>query len=217
MATLPQWHFQQGASGGRRRPLLLPLLMVLVFVNGAAGQELIHRRSPRGIDPGWIDLGWPLIPRGEQARQDFLASPKGIYLHYCAHCHGDDGKGEGRLWSTELSPKPADLTVLRADKGTLLKGIRDGPPAVAKPNLCPPWGRTIPPDKIERLAQYLLSLAGQSQTPSVRPAASAGVVAQPVPWLLLVLIPAECALLGWMLFKRPKPRAPPSPSTQSAP
>ncbi len=181
-----QGHFQQGASVGRRHPLLLPPRMGPVFVDGAAGQELIHRR--------------------DQARQDFLASPKGIYLHYCAACHGDDGKGEGRLWSTELSPKPADLTVLRADKGTLLKWIRDDPPAVAKSNLCPPWGRTIPPEKIERLAQYLLSLAGQSQASPAQPAASAGVVAQPMPWFLMVLILAELALLARILFKRRKVR-----------
>ena len=194
---LSQGYLQKAASMGHRSALLPAPPMVPVYGDGAADQVLIHRR--------------------EQARQDFLATPKGIYLYYCAHCHGDDGKGEGRLWSTELSPKPADLTVLRADKEFLFKGIRDGPSAVAKSNLCPPWGRTIAPDKIERLTQYLLILAGQSQALSDRPAVPAGVVIQPLPWFLTVLIAAECALLGWMLFKRRKPRAPPSPSTQSAP
>lgn len=159
-------------------PAIVALLMVFFFPHASAAQELINRR--------------------DQARQDFLASPIGIYLHYCAHCHGDDGKGEGRLWSTELSPKPADLSAFRADKETLLKVIRDGSPAVGKSNLCPPWSRTIPPDKIERLAQYLLTLSGESSAPVENPSASQQDFDEPFPWLLAAVIVLQIGILGSM-------------------
>lgn len=186
---------QQGANGGQ--PVVAPPVTTTPFAERLPEQVLVSRRK--------------------QAAQNYLADPQGIYRHYCAHCHGDDGKGQGRLWSTELLPGPADLTVSPADKETLVRGIRDGRPAAANSVGCPPWGRTIPPDKIERLTQHLLSLTGRTQLPLERPAASTGIAGTPFPWFLMVLVAAECALLAWMLFRRSKPHTPPSRSTHSSP
>jgi mono/diheme cytochrome c family protein len=148
--------------------------------------------------------GQEVIKRREQARGMFLATPQGIYAHYCAHCHGDDAEGGGRLWPTELSPGPADLTALNASEDDLIAVIRDGLAAHGKSNLCPPWGRTISSANIKRLARYILSLGGKKPTdsnPSVSSVLTAtpGAVREPFPWLLSIVLLAEIGLLGWIL------------------
>jgi len=151
-------------------------------------------------------MGGDLIDRRDEARGAFLAGPAGIYHHYCSACHGADGKGGGRLWATEISPPPADLSALEVNKAYLLDAIRKGSGARGKSNLCPPWGRTIPPDKIERLAQYILSLSEQSPQPADPEASAAGPVREASSWPLIGIILAEAIVLGRMLIGRKKAR-----------
>lgn len=146
--------------------------------------------------------GGELINRREQARGALLATPQAIYLHYCAHCHGERAKGEGRLWATELEPQPADLTALEADKEYVLEVIRDGTAAQGKSNLCPPWGRTISPANQERLAQYIVSLSSEASSPPPQPAGPTKPMTEPFPWLLVVVLLGELVLL-WRVL-RPK-------------
>lgn len=152
-------------------------MMVTCLVPVAKAQELINRR--------------------DQVRGAFLATPSGIYGHYCAHCHGDNAKGGGRLWATELSPSPPDLTTLETDKENLLAIIRNGSGAQGKSNLCPPWGRTISPANVERLAQYILSL--RSETSAPEPAIPVEPVREAFPWLLVTIALGEAAFLWHML------------------
>lgn len=140
------------------------------------------------------------IDRQAEARGMFLATPQGIYGHYCAHCHGDEAKGDGRLWSSELSPTPTDLTALEASERDLAAMIRDGSAALGKSNLCPPWGRTLSPPDIERLAQYLVSLAGKTPAPPA-PAARREPEREPFPWILTTALLGETVLL-WRLIQR---------------
>ncbi len=195
----PAQRVQTGFAGrvpGVLQPVALALLMVLGEAGIARGQEIINRR--------------------EQARGMLLVSPQGIYRHYCAHCHGDDAGGGGRLWSTELSPRPADLTTLGKDEEYLVTAIRDGSVAHGKSNLCPPWGRTIAPADIKRLARYIVSLA--SETPSDPQAPARGLsepstfdgparglsapVNEPFPWLLGAVLVVETVVLLRMLRAR---------------
>lgn len=143
-----------------------------------------------------------LVNRRDEARRAFLATPEGIYRHYCAHCHGDEGRGNGRLWATELTPKPADLTVLDVDKDYLVEAIRDGAAVHGKSNLCPPWGRTISPANIERLAQAVLAFRERPKTEQTgsgshpRPRESG-------PLFLVLLLGSEALVLWRMLARRP--------------
>lgn len=162
-------------------------VMVLFIAQVGRGQEIVNRR--------------------EQARSMVLMTPQSIYGHYCAHCHGEDATGGGRLWSSELSPTPANLTTLGADEDYLIAAIRDGSTAHGKSNLCPPWGRTISSANIERLARYVASLGGKTTT-SPPPRARAGgslhePLREPFPWLLGLLIPAEVGVL-WVMLQRRK-------------
>ncbi len=138
------------------------------------------------------------INRRQQARGIFRASPEGIYRHYCAHCHGDDAKGTGRLWVSELSPSPTDLTRLTASEESVVAAIRDGSAAHGKSSLCPPWGRTLSLPDIQRLARYIISLGDKAA-----PAPSKPALPEPpqdgFPWVLPIVLAGEIALLWWML------------------
>ncbi len=150
-----------------------------------------------------VAMAQELINRRDQAQEAFLATPQGIYRHYCAHCHGDDAEGDGRLWATELSPSPADLTALKAAKQYVIAVIRDGSAAHGKSNLCPAWGRTISPENVARLAQYIVSLGGETSQPRSSPAAGAEPVREPFAWLLGAVLLAEILVL-WRLLRHKK-------------
>ena len=138
-----------------------------------------------------------IINRRDQAREAFLAAPQGIFRHYCAHCHGEDAKGGGRLWASDLSPEPPDLTVLN-DKQYVIAVIRNGSEAQGKSNLCPPWGRTISPANVERLAQYIFSLRGKNSPPPPGPVTD---VRETFPWLLVSLLLGQAVVL-WRMLRR---------------
>ncbi len=169
---------------------LFSLVMALYGAQVVKGQEVINRR--------------------EQARRMLLTAPPDIYSHYCAHCHGDDATGSGRLWASELAPKPADLRALGASENEdyLIDAIRDGSSVHGKSNLCPPWRGTIPPSDVKRLARYIVSLGGET-TPlsdTSEPQASArglpAPVKEPFPWQLGTVLLAEIIFVGWLLRAR---------------
>jgi len=58
-----------------------------------------------------------------------IAAGKDIYDKNCATCHGDSGKGDGRM-GEELNPKPSDLTDADwkhgSTDGEIYKVIHDG-------------------------------------------------------------------------------------------
>lgn len=90
---------------------------------------------------------------------------KRLYLHYCAICHGDEGKGDG-FNSYNLDPKPksfADSTFLeKADSNYVLNVIEGGGKAVGISAMMPPYGRTLTYEEIEKLAEYVLFLSRDS-------------------------------------------------------
>ena len=165
----------------------LALVMVLSIAQAGRGQEIINRQ--------------------EQARAMVLTTPQSIYRHYCGHCHGEDATGSGRLWATELSPTPANLTTLGEGEDYLIAAIRDGSTAHGKSNLCPPGGRTISPANIERLARDVASLSDKTSTSLPAPIETSMSLPEPVrepfPWLLGLFIPVEVGVL-WVMLQRRK-------------
>ena len=159
------------------------LAIVLAAGTAAGGEDLVDRRGA--------------------ARGAFRADPKGLFAHYCAHCHGADGKGNGRLWATGLAPKPANLVALEADKEYLEESIRDGSRAHGKSALCPPWGRTISRSDIDRLAHFLLSWRG---APKAVPEESVAPPGEAFPLLLVLVLVAELiVLLRLVVLRRRAP------------
>ncbi|MFQ5791673.1 MAG: c-type cytochrome, partial [Acidobacteriota bacterium] len=166
--------------------------------------------SPPPPDPSteWDGLETPedrLINRREQARGAFLARPNTLYLHYCAPCHGETGRGDGRLWVTGLMPLPRDLTdaqyMHNLDEAYLVKVITEGTAAVGKSSLCPPWGTTIPKDKVARLARYVEALSRQegARIAAFRAGSSGGnepvLMGERFPWMTLAIVVIEILIL----------------------
>lgn len=145
--------------------------------------------------------------RREQAAGAFLATPQGVYRHYCAHCHGEDGKGGGRLWTSELSPTPTDLTATSLDETALAKFIDEGSAAAGRSNLCPPWGNTIVTPDITRLSWHILSLSGTTTTSPSEPSASLESLGETFPLHLLAILIVEALIIGVIIRRIRKRKA----------
>lgn len=116
------------------------------------------------FDYGGIVLG-NSMPEAEgiDPKGAFLLNPMTTFGHFCAPCHGETGRGDGRYYPSDLSPSPRDFTDAefmksRMDK-QLFKAISEGSAAVGRSNRCPPWGRIIDKEKINEIIVYLRSLA----------------------------------------------------------
>jgi len=144
--------------------------------------------------------GQDLIDRRQQARGSFLATPQGIYEHFCAHCHGDDATGGGRLWASELAPEPSSLVDTSLDGSALVSFITAGSAAAGRSNLCPPWGHTLPSTDINRLARYILSLRRAPASPA--PGSSDQPRTNRFPWLLVTVLAGEVGLILRLRLRR---------------
>lgn len=120
-----------------------------------------------------------------------VQDPAEVYRHYCAHCHGDDARGSGRLWSAELPVRPADLTKSRLDLASMERAIREGSPS----RYCPPWERTIPRADVRRLARHLRGEEPAPRSPSEPKA--------PFPWFWAAFVFAEAVALALILRRDP--------------
>lgn len=89
-----------------------------------------------------------------------------LFLHYCATCHGDEGRGDGQN-ASNLTPPPPDLTKLSdARSGTLLrKVIAEGSAAVGRSPMSPPWGRSLSGQELDYLVAYCQSLGRRRTGP----------------------------------------------------
>jgi mono/diheme cytochrome c family protein len=80
-----------------------------------------------------------------------------IFRHYCAHCHGAYGFGDG-LNSFGLETPPRDLQAVELDSRTdeeLQQVITDGGAAHGLSRLMPPWGQTLEPHSIADLVAMI--------------------------------------------------------------
>jgi mono/diheme cytochrome c family protein len=95
------------------------------------------------------------------------------YLNYCASCHGESGRGDGRV-AKYLTPKPADLTKLSEANGGKFPAVRvfeiiDGRREVEVHGSreMPVWGRTTRlslatvQSRIRAIVDYLATLQGK--------------------------------------------------------
>jgi len=81
-----------------------------------------------------------------------------LFQHYCATCHGAEGRGDG-LNSYSLDPKPRDLSdptfqAQRSDDD-LASIVRIGGGAAGLSTGMPPWGHTLNERQIHNLVLYV--------------------------------------------------------------
>jgi mono/diheme cytochrome c family protein len=84
---------------------------------------------------------------------------KHLFAHYCATCHGDEGRGDGQN-ASNLTPPPPDMTTLKStDPALIRRVISQGSASVGRSPLSPPWGRNLRPQEIGYLVSYCQSLS----------------------------------------------------------
>ena len=86
-----------------------------------------------------------------------------LFLHYCATCHGDEGRGDGQN-ASNLSPAPPDLTASANPPNAVVlrKVIAEGSTAAGRSPLSPPWGRSLSQQEIDYLVAYCQALSRKS-------------------------------------------------------
>jgi hypothetical protein len=80
-----------------------------------------------------------------------------IFRHYCAHCHGASGAGDGQN-SYGLETPPRDLLDIEMDALSdehLQQVITMGGAASGLSPLMPPWGHTLEPHRIADLVMMI--------------------------------------------------------------
>ncbi|MGE5245700.1 MAG: c-type cytochrome [Betaproteobacteria bacterium] len=84
---------------------------------------------------------------------------KALFEHYCATCHGDEGRGDGQN-ASNLAPPPPDLTTSKdvSDPALLRKVIAEGSASVGRSPLSPPWGRSLTRQEVDYLVAYCQTL-----------------------------------------------------------
>lgn len=110
------------------------------------------------------------VKDGEHPRANKLKlirfDAKHVYRHHCVHCHGEEGKGDGKSFPYEVKPGPRDFTdteyMSKLEDADIKKVIIGGSVAVKKSNLCPAWGDTFDDEMIKKLVAYIRAFSVSS-------------------------------------------------------
>jgi mono/diheme cytochrome c family protein len=102
-----------------------------------------------------------------KATPESIAAGKAIYDKQCANCHGDTGKGDGKLAaSIATGPKPSDFTDASwkhgSTDGEIYTLIHDGSKGTGMRG----YGARMKPEEIWNVVNYLKTLA--PKTPAKR-------------------------------------------------
>lgn len=116
--------------------------IVLFSLAGCAKkEEMASRNTPKREGP---------------TRQQILG--RELYAHYCSHCHGSEGQGDG-LNAYNLKVKPPDFSSPKFQRSrsnaAIEKFIELGGHKSGKSVFCPEWGKTLSARKITYLRHYL--------------------------------------------------------------
>jgi cytochrome c oxidase cbb3-type subunit 3 len=83
---------------------------------------------------------------------------KFIFQEKCSLCHGEFGKGDGRLAVLITNPPPANFTKSRLSYEQIRLMIRDGGEVNGRSSSMPAWEAELTPKNISQLAQYVFFL-----------------------------------------------------------
>lgn len=91
---------------------------------------------------------------------------KRLYDHYCAVCHGTEGKGDG-FNAYNLNPRPRDFTqkeyLARVNRKWLTEVVSQGGRGVKLSTAMPSYEKTLSRRQIEDIVAYLTYLADTGQ------------------------------------------------------
>jgi mono/diheme cytochrome c family protein len=142
------------------------LALAALVAAGAGCRAAANAQAPPPPSPTPADgepAAWslPEPDLGYNARQG-----RELFAHYCATCHGTEGRGDG-FNAYSLDPKPRDLgdpafQASRSD-ADLAGVIRSGGGVAGLSNAMPPWGHTLNERAISNLVVFLRTLKAEPE------------------------------------------------------
>ncbi len=151
----------------------------------------------------WADEVPPPPPSTKSALK-FAAESERLFQHYCAHCHGTHGEGDG--YNSEFLEKdPADLTdiefVSKKTNDQIFRTIHQGGAGIRKSHLMPVFGNTLSEEEIWGLVAHIRKLAGDDSHPLTLPL---GVMKKARPEPISLTRGHVKAFLQWFLKEKSK-------------
>ncbi len=128
-----------------------------------SGVPLVKKNLGTLVKPPKVRDHWD-PPRGLELEKnpytvddELLDEGKGVYMKYCAACHGMEGKGDGTA-GPNLKPKPADLSKPHTGMDHPIEGtywkISTGR------GLMPGWGQTFEHRSLWAVAEFVFAFGG---------------------------------------------------------
>lgn len=81
-----------------------------------------------------------------------------LYESRCKLCHGDEGKGDGRMARIIKNPPPANFTLSTVNKDYIKLMITHGGKALRRSPQMPPWGDQLTEIEIDAITAYVFGL-----------------------------------------------------------
>lgn len=139
-------------SAGR---ILLILLTALTYPALSSSAE---PAAPRALIAAAASSQAPATTGSSEPSRVPAERGRSVFAAHCVMCHGELGKGDGRV-AKLYNPRPSDLTAsVRTDryKTTI---IRKGGAYVGRSVVMPAWGDELSEAEIQDLVAYLRALA----------------------------------------------------------
>jgi mono/diheme cytochrome c family protein len=95
----------------------------------------------------------PVSGAGSSA-PEAAARGRAVFASHCVQCHGDSGKGDGRI-ARLYNPRPSDLTASTQTDSYKADIIRKGGASVGRSVIMPAWGAELSDAEIDEVVAYL--------------------------------------------------------------
>lgn len=95
----------------------------------------------------------PVSNAGSSA-PEAAARGRAVFAAHCVTCHGEGGKGDGRV-ARLYNPKPSDLTMSTQSDSYKSDIIRKGGASVGRSVIMPAWGAELSDAEIDDVVAYL--------------------------------------------------------------
>ncbi|MCO7223654.1 c-type cytochrome [Pleionea sp. CnH1-48] len=83
------------------------------------------------------------------------AAGKNAYKRYCVQCHGERGRGDGRMAKIIKKPPPANLAASLMPDAYLKIIIKRGGEAIGRSPQMPPWGSELTEQQVDSIIRYI--------------------------------------------------------------
>lgn len=147
MRLAASWRARMRAAA---RSMTMPAAMTLVLL---AGVPSIAGDKPAPAVLGAAVIRSPVSGAGTAA-PEAATRGRAVFASHCVQCHGDSGKGDGRI-ARLYNPKPSDLTASTQTDSYKADIIRKGGASVGRSMIMPAWGNELSDSEISDVVAYL--------------------------------------------------------------